>query len=155
MIKVSRSCEYLNILYWLEFEPVTYNLNLLIFYTNTLQKNYKAEELHLILMKTRFFQVDKQRMLFEQVKKPLNGISMIWFIDIEHDIIKINNHKNIQFFWHYLINLFLEACRYIGKAKKHHLILKKTVFSLKNRFLLVSFTNSHPVVSIYQSELGK
>lgn len=80
---------------------------------------------------------------------------MISFVVVELNVIWINDHKDIKLFCQYLIDVFLEACCYVKKVKRHHLILKMTVSSSKSRLPLVSFANSHPIVSTSQIELGE
>lgn len=47
-----------------------------------------------------------------------------------------------------VIDIFLEYDRSIRKTKKHNLVFKLTISSLKSRFLLITLTNSHSMICI-------
>lgn len=63
------------------------------------------------------------------------GISLI--ISIDKDIVQIKNNKNIKFPRKDLINVSLKACQCIYQPKKHYLIFKIVVPSLKSHLLFV------------------
>lgn len=46
-------------------------------------------------MKIRFFQVGIQEILLELIEYLLNRIDIMYFIDVDQDIILVDNHKNI------------------------------------------------------------
>lgn len=72
-----------------------YDLNLLIFYVNSLRRTYVAKESFLFLMKLTFFQVVIQRVFPELIEDLSKRVNMILFIDVDHDAIYIHNHKNV------------------------------------------------------------
>lgn len=72
-----------------------YNLDLLIFRVNTLQRYYIVEKLHLILMKSTFVQIGIYEIFLELIKNLLNKIDMIRFVNINQDVIQIDNYKNV------------------------------------------------------------
>ena len=76
-------------------------------------------------------------------------------LSIDENIIQIHNDKDIQLFCKDFTNIALECCRSIGQSKKHHLILKVTVFDLESNFPLTFFTNSYPVISTGKVKLDK
>ena len=51
----------------------------------------------------------------------------------------MNNNKDIKFFSHDLIDIPLEAFQYISSAKKHHLVLKVAILSLKGYLPFIAF----------------
>lgn len=66
---------------------MTYDLDQIVLYINTLQKNHVARELYLFLIKTIFLQVGMEKMLSELIKDLSNGINMICFVDVNQDLI--------------------------------------------------------------------
>ena len=55
------------------------------------------------------------------------NITLVGIIEINQNIVKIYNKKNIEIFDKNLVNIILEANRNIKKTKKHYLILKMLV----------------------------
>ena len=75
--------------------------------------------------------------------------------DIDKNVIKIHNNKNIKFFCKDLINIALESCQNIDQPKKHYLIFEITISNLKSYFLFISFPNSYLMIDTYEIILGK
>lgn len=48
-------------------------------------------------------------MLFKLIEDPPNDINIICFMNIDQDVIQVNNHKDIELFYEYLIDVSLEA----------------------------------------------
>lgn len=67
----------------------------------------------------------------------------------------MNNNKNVKLLSQKFININLKAHQQVKKIKKHHLILKIIILSLKNRFLFIIFNYPHFIISIYEIELCK
>ena len=74
---------------------------------------------------------------------------------VDEDIIQIHNDKNIKFFRKDLIDVALECCQSLGQFKRYYLIFEMAVSGPESSLLLISFTNSHPVISTSKVELGK
>lgn len=74
---------------------------------------------------------------------------------INQDVIQIHNDKNIKFLDKDLINVALKDGRGIGKSKKNDLILQIAVLGLEDYFPFGTFTNSYPVVCIFQIQQSK
>lgn len=86
-MKICKSKKHLYISYWLEFKPITYGFNPLIFHVNTSQKYHVAKELHLFLMILTFLQIDIQELFLELIENPPNRLNMIYFIGVNQNII--------------------------------------------------------------------
>lgn len=106
-------------------------------------------------MKATFLWVGIQKMRFELIGNPLNGMNIIRFVDVYQVVIQVNNNKNIYLLCQYLIEIFLEGCQYIEKTKRYHLILKMTILEAKSYLLLVFFSNFDPIVNADQVKRGK
>lgn len=72
-----------------------YNSHLFFFYVNILQKHHIAKKLYLIQIKAAFLWIGIQGILSELIKNLSNNINVICFVDVDQDIIRVNNHKNI------------------------------------------------------------
>lgn len=72
-----------------------------------------------------------------------------WDFQIDKNIVQINYNKNIWLFSQNLINITLEIDQNIKKSKKHYLILKMNILSLKNYLLFIAFFYSYLMVNIY------
>ena len=73
-------------------------------------------------------------------------MSLAFVLYINDDVVQVNNDKDIQLCGQDFIDITLEASRYIGETKKHDLVLKMTVLSLKNRLPFITFRDSHPMI---------
>ena len=58
---------------------------------------------------------------------------MFFFLvfDIDEDIIEVNYHKNIEFFYQNLVDIALQYSWCVDQSKKHHVILKMAIVSQK------------------------
>ena len=67
-------------------------------------------------METAFFEVSKKAVFSQFLQNPSNGIdvSFAWVLNIDEDVIKVNNDKNIEFLGQDLVNIALEAGQCIG-----------------------------------------
>ena len=108
-------------------------------------------------MKSTFFQISIQREFLQLVKDPMHYLDVVFslVLGIDKDIIQIYNDKDIELFHDDFIDIALECCQSVGQSIRHYLILKVTVSSLENCFLLISFANSHPVIGTGEVKLGK
>lgn len=89
LIEIEKSQANLDVLYRLRLRPISNPLNLFDFHVKFSQKHDVVEELHLILMKLTFFQVDIKQIFSQLFGNLLNGISIISFISIDLTIIYI------------------------------------------------------------------
>ena len=76
-------------------------------------------------------------------------------LTVDEDIIHIHNDKNIELFRKDLVDVALECCRSVGQSERYYLILKVAVSSPESSLLLISITNSHPMIGTGEVELGK
>lgn len=72
-------------------------------------------------------------------------LAMVFGID--QDIVQVYNNKNIKLLGKDFINIALKAGKNIKESKKHDMVLKMAISSLKNRLLFIAFTNSILVMS--------
>ena len=75
--------------------------------------------------------------------------------DVNQNVIKVYNNKNIKFFYQDFVDIALEACGSIVKIEKYDLVIKIAVPQLQDCFLLVIFSNSHSMICIWQFKLSK
>ncbi len=78
-----------------------------------------------------------------------------WILSIDQDVIQIHYNEDIKLFSENLIDVALKTCGYIGKAKRHYLILEVVVSSVKDRLSFVTFLNPYSVIGTSQIQLGK
>ena len=108
-------------------------------------------------MKTVFLEFGKKAIFPPFFKNLSNGIdvSLAWVFGLDKDVIEVNNGKGIKFLGQDLINIALEAGRYIGQPKRHYLVLKVAVLSPESRLPFIALFYPHPIVSTCEVELGK
>lgn len=94
-------------------------------------------------------------MFAELIEDLFNGINMIYFIDINHNVIQVDNYKDFWLLGQDFIDISLKTYWDIGQAKKYHLVYKIAVPSLECCLLLVFFTNSYPIMGTSQIKLYK
>ena len=82
-------------------------------------------------------------------------MSLAYIFYIDENIIQVDNNEDIQFFGHNFVDVTLEAGRCIGKTKRHNLVLKMTVLSLKGHLPFITFLNSHLIIGAGEVQLGK
>lgn len=97
-----------------------YDVNSHIFYVNSLQGNDVVQKLHIILIKTTFVEISMQKMFSELIEEQLNGISIIYFVSLDQNIIRVNNQNNIELFYQYIIDVFLISYLYIEQTNQYH-----------------------------------
>ena len=78
-----------------------------------------------------------------------------WPLDIDKDIIKIHNNKDVKLFKEDFIDIALKTGRSVRNFEKYDLILKIPVFYTKNRLLYIGILNSHSMIGANQVILGK
>ena len=108
-------------------------------------------------MKSTFLQIGIQREFPQLVEDLIHRLDMAFsfVLNVNEDIIQIHNNQDIKFFLKNHIDIALKCYQSIGQSKKHYLIFKVTVSSLKSCFSLISFANSHPIISTDEIKLGK
>ena len=111
-IKVCKSEEHLDVLYWLRLRPLLDNLNSFVLHADAFWGHHIAEEPNFFLMKSTFLQVGKQQKLPELLQYPLYGwdvpISVI--ISVDQNVIQIHNDENVKLLGKDLVDVSLEAC---------------------------------------------
>ncbi len=75
--------------------------------------------------------------------------------DVNKNVIKVHYHENVKILCQDLVDVALKHGRCIGQSKKHDLVLKVAITSLKGHLLFIIFFDSHMIVSIGQIELGE
>ena len=75
--------------------------------------------------------------------------------NIDQNIIQIYNNKNIKLLDKDLINVALKNGQNIKMFKKHNLILKMAVLYPEIYLPFIAFTDSYPMIYIYQIQLSK
>ena len=73
-------------------------------------------------------------------------ISLI--LNIDKNVIKVHNYKNVKFFYHDLDNIILISGWYINKFKRHYLIFILVITSSKNHPSFITFFNLYPMIDI-------
>ena len=108
-------------------------------------------------MKTTLLEIGKKAVLLQFLKNPLNNIDVrfAWVFDVDEDVIKVNNDKDINFFGQDLVIVALEADRCVGQSKRHYLVLKVAVLSLESRFPFITLFYPYSIVSTCEVELRK
>lgn len=66
--------------------------------------------------------------------------------NINQNVVKVHNNKNIEFLDKDLLNNFLEASWSITQLKRHYLVLEVVRASFKGSFLLVPLSNPHLMI---------
>ena len=69
--------------------------------------------------------------------------------DINQDVIKVHNDKNINFFCSDFVDIALKAGGNIEKIKKHNLVLKMAIPKPESYFLLIILLNSYSIICVY------
>ena len=100
-------------------------------------------------------EIGKKAVFAQFLKNPSNGsdVSLTWVFNVDRNVIKVNNDKDIEFLSHDLVNIALEAGRCIRQPKKHYLVLEVIVLSPENRVLFIAFFYPYPMVSTHEVEL--
>ena len=108
-------------------------------------------------MEMAFLQIFIKVIFPKDFQNPSNGFDMTlpWIFGIDKNIIQINNEKDIELLSQDFIDIALEASWHVGQTKRHYLILKMTVSSLKSRLLFVTFFDPHLVMGTNQIQLCK
>ena len=68
---------------------------------------------------------------------------------LDQNIIKVNNDKNVNFFYSDFFDIALKLGKSVKKSKKYKLILKIAILHLKNSFSFFTFSYSYFIISIY------
>ena len=108
-------------------------------------------------MESTFLGVGNKPVFSQFLKNLRNGIDvrLAWIFGIDEDVIEVNSDKDIEFLSQNLVNIALKAGRYFEQPKRHYLILKVAVSSLKSRLLFVALFYSHLIVSTCEVKLDK
>ncbi len=73
----------------------------------------------------------------------------------DQDIIQIHHNEDIKLFSEDFIDVVLETGGCVGKSEGHYLVLEVAVSGAEGRFLLVTFSDSHPMIGTSEIQLGK
>lgn len=104
-------------------------------------------------MKSRVFQIYVQAIFLKLIWYLIYKINM-WLaiiVGIDQNIIQIHHNKNTKLFSKNYLDIAFKIGGYIRKTKKHDLIFKMTIFGVKNRLLLVIFSDFY--LKIYTSQV--
>lgn len=147
LIKFGKTYKDLDVSYLLQLQPDLDHFNLFVYYLYILCKNHITKGLNFILVKTTLLKIGKEPVFLELIMDPAYSlhVQLNKVFGINQDVFQIYDDKNIKFFNNNFIGTALEAGRSIKKSKRHDLILKLTVLSLKSHLLFIVFTNSHLV----------
>ncbi len=69
-------------------------------------------------------------------------------LNIDENIIKVYNNKNIELFYQDHVDIAPESDKYINQSKKHYLVLEIAITSFKNYLLFITFSDPHLKISI-------
>ena len=69
-------------------------------------------------------------------------------LSIDEDIIKVQYHKNVEFFCQDLVDIALKRGWCIGQSKRYDLVLEVAIASSESRLPFVSFLDPHLIVGI-------
>ncbi len=96
-------------------------------------------------------------MLPQLVQHPLNGLYVLFTfaLDVDEDVIEVYYYKNVELFCQDLVDVARKCGRYIGQSKRHDLIFKVTIVSLKGCLTFITFLDLHLMVGIGLIELCK
>ena len=108
-------------------------------------------------MKTTPLEVSKKTVFPQFLKNPSNGtdVSLARILGKDENVIKVNNDKNIEFLGQDLVNIALQAGRCVDQPKRHYLVIKVAVSSLKSRFLFIALFYPHLMVSTYELKVDE
>lgn len=73
-------------------------------------------------------------------------IPLAFILSVNQDITQVDNDKNIKFLGQNLVNITLKTSRGVKMPKKHYLIFKIIVSSLKNHLPFVVFFYLHSMI---------
>ena len=151
-IKIGKPNKYLNIPYWLRFRPSLNGINFFFLYIDFLSRYDVPWKANFFLIKTILFQVGKQVVFPKLSKDSSDSFYMILagVLSVNCDIIKVENNKNIKFFYWNFVNIAIKAGRGIGKTKKYDLIFKIAVPRSESCILLVTIPSSHLMICVCQ-----
>lgn len=108
-------------------------------------------------MKLTLFQIYIKTIFPQLFQDPLYDIYK-WLAEvfgIDQNIIQIHVNKDIKFLNKNLVNIILKTSWCIKKTKKQDLVLKVTVSGTKGCFLLITFSNSHPMIGTNEIQIYK
>lgn len=70
---------------------------------------------------------------------------LTFMLDVNQDVAKVDNQKNIEFFGQDLVYISLKICEKIRKFEKHYLVFKMTVLNPESHFLFIYFLYYNPI----------
>lgn len=68
--------------------------------------------------------------------------------NINDDIIKVCNNKDVKFFYHNLVDVALESGQCVVQSKRHHLVLEVVIAGPEGYFPFITFSDPHLMVGI-------
>ena len=95
--------------------PIFYRFDLFIFHPNFLGQNNVAQKTNFILMKSILLQVGKKSVPPQNIQHPPYSlyVTLAQIFDIDENVIQVNDNKDLELLGQDLIDITLEACRYI------------------------------------------
>ena len=82
-------------------------------------------------------------------------MSLALVFSVDENVIEVKNYKNIEFLGQDLVNIALEASRYVGQLQRHYLILEMAVSSLESRLLFIALFYPYSMLSTHKIKLDK
>lgn len=80
-------------------------------------------------------------------------MALCFIFNIDKDVIKIYNNKDIDLFYQNLINISLKYSYYISKFEKYYLILEVIILDPKNHHPIVIFLDSYSILDVNEVKL--
>ena len=82
-------------------------------------------------------------------------MSLALVFDIDKNVIKVNNNKDIKFLSQDLVNIALEAGQCVRQPKRHYLVLKVAVSSLESLLPFIALFYPYPMINTCEFKLGE
>ncbi len=123
---------------------------LMLWAETTKPKNYTSS-----LWNWYFFKLTKRPCFWRSSISYNFHVWLARVLSIDQNIIQIHHNKDIKLFNKDFIDIALKTGWYVGKAKRHNLILEVAISGVKNRLPLIVFLISHLIISICKIQLSK
>ncbi len=148
-VEPCKSEKYQNVSHWFWFRPFLDGLNVRLLHLNASHINHKAQKGHLITIKCAFWQLHIQSVFKQCVKHLVNMLSMFFFwVWINEHVIQIHHTTDVNVWLQCAIYVGLKSSRSVNKVKKHNLILKLPVSSVKSSFPFVTLMNLNVMICV-------
>lgn len=82
-------------------------------------------------------------------------MAFFFVFNIDKDIVKVYNNKNIKLFCQNLIDISFKYGWYINQSQRHYLVSKIAITGSKSSFLFIIFLDLYLMISIDKVKLDK